>query len=154
MALLKGADADELVDRRQNPDRRGSVRRKLLRGGRTFWPNGDSSECMVRNLSETGAQLIIQGPVPNLFDLVIEGDQSRHACAVAWRQADRVGVKFTNRPPTVVALKPVSVSVQCRRYADECRRLAKRATLSDRKLLLEMADTWIAVTRRLTRNSY
>jgi hypothetical protein len=144
--------ADDLDDRRQNPDRRGSGRRKTLRGGRILWPNGDASECTVCNLSETGAQLIVRGPVPNLFDLVIEGDQWRDVCAVVWRRDDRVGVKFKNRPRTV-AVRPVSASTQCRHFANECRKLANRAAPTDRKLLLEMADMWISVTRKLARKS-
>lgn len=155
MTSLIGIDrapADDVDDRRRNPDRRGSVRRKILRSARTIWPNGDSSECMICNISETGAKLILCGPVPNLFDLVIEGDQRRHECEVVWRQDTRVGVKFKNQPQIVIS-KPASASVQCHRYADECRKLAERSAPSDRGLLLEMANSWMSVARRLRRKS-
>lgn len=144
---------DEIDDRRLRPDRRESARRKILKGGRTFWPNGDSSECIVYNLSDTGAQLGLRGPAPNIFDLVIEGDPRRYSCSVVWRNANRVGVKFKNQTRTV-PLKPVSAAAQCRRYADECRKLAERVAPADRELLLEMAFSWISVTRRLRRNFY
>jgi hypothetical protein len=38
-------------DRRANSDRRRSPRKKVLKGGRTAWQNGDSTECVVHNLS-------------------------------------------------------------------------------------------------------
>jgi len=146
------AQADDVDDRRRNPDRRRSVRRRTLCSARTIWPNGDSSECRVCNISETGAQLILCGPIPNLFDLLIEGDRWRHECEVVWRHDTRVGIKFKNQP-RIVASKPASASVRYRRYADECRRLAERSASSDRELLLEMANSWMTVTRRLRRKS-
>lgn len=76
-------------------DRRRSARRRILKGGRTFWPNGDSSECSVRNLSDEGAQLQFCGPCPSTFDLIIDGDNSRRSCAVIWRKGNRVGVQFS-----------------------------------------------------------
>src|SRR5579864_4632966 len=84
----------EIDDRRTTPDRRLASRRKILKFGKTFWPNGDSSECLVYNLSETGAQLEVRSPVPNVFDLLVEGDPWRRSCSVVWRKANRAGVKF------------------------------------------------------------
>lgn len=141
----------EIDDRRRIPDRRGSPRRKFLKAGRTFWPNGDSSECTVYNLSEAGAQLELRGPAPNRFDLVVDGDRWRRCCTVIWRRANRVGVTFQDQPHLLPA-KPANPLVHCRRYADECQKLAERATLPDRKLLLEMSEAWITIARRLRRN--
>ena len=56
--------------------------------------NGDSCECIVLNLSETGAQLELHGLAPNVSDLVVEGDRKRRSSFVVWRKAKRVGVKF------------------------------------------------------------
>jgi hypothetical protein len=70
----------EIDDRRQTPalerriavaERRGSPRRKILKIARTYWQNGDSVECGIRNLSESGAQLEVRGPIPNSFDLAL-----------------------------------------------------------------------------------
>src|SRR5271163_2925716 len=101
---MKPGDAEsvqlgEIDDRRRQPDRRGSLRRKILKRGLTYWPNGDSSECTVYNLSETGAQLELRGLAPNLFDLVVEGDRWRRRCSVVWRKANRVGVQFQDQSP-------------------------------------------------------
>ena len=67
-ANIEVAQQGEVGDRRQTPDRRSSTRRKILKGGRTYWLNGDSSECTVLNVSETGAHLELRGPAPNVFD--------------------------------------------------------------------------------------
>ena len=144
----------EIDDRRQLPDRRSSQRRKTFKAGRTFWPNGDSSECSVHNLSETGAQLVLRGPAPNSFDLVVEGDPWRRSCSVIWRRANRVGVKFEERSqlasPTGNSIQQIA---ECRRFAEVCRTLARGAVPADRNTLLEMADAWIALIRPLQKKA-
>jgi hypothetical protein len=128
-------------------DRRDAQRKKLLKGGRTFWPNGDSTECIVHNLSETGALLGISGPVPKIFDLVIDFDQSRHSCSIVWRKANRIGVKFLE-PHLVRA--PNSANGRAgafRQFAYECRILAGRVESSDRERLIKMARAWEALGR-------
>ena len=54
-------------------------------------------DCTVRNLSETGAQLVIERTVevPDRFQFFLaNGDTIRNA-EVAWIHGDRMGVKFT-----------------------------------------------------------
>jgi hypothetical protein len=145
---------DEIEDRRQNPDRRRSPRRKILRRGLMFWPNGDSSECIVYNLSETGAQLEVHGPAPNSFDLAVEGEQWCRSCAVVWRKANRVGVEFQEQARVTKLTKSrTQQTADFKRYALECQMWARRAAPSDRELLLEMAAAWTTVVRRLRRKS-
>jgi hypothetical protein len=139
----------EVNDRRRLSDRRGAPRRKLLRGARAVWQNGDSTECIVHDLSETGANLEIRGPIPKTIDLLIDGDQSRRSCCVIWRQANRVGVRFQEPPQFVRApVDSLRIVSAYREHADECRTLAKRAEPSDRGTLLKMAGTWEALARR------
>jgi hypothetical protein len=141
----------EIDDRRKNLERRSSSRRKILKRGLTFWPNGDSSECTVYNLSEAGAQLEVRGLAPNLFDLVVEGDRWRRKCSVVWRKANRVGVKFQEQSPSM--LPGIKQLADFKRYIEECQTMANRAAPSDRELLLEMAEAWATVIRRLQRQS-
>jgi PilZ domain-containing protein len=75
-------------------DRRIVPRRRTLKGGRIVWLTGAPVQCVVRNLSETGAKLEVHSPVPHTFDLVFDGDQSRRSCSVVWRRPTRIGVKF------------------------------------------------------------
>ena len=148
----ESAQPDEVDDRRLTADRRASSRRKILKGGRTFWPNGDSSECIVYNLSETGAQLDIRGHAPNVFDLVVDGDPWRRSCVVIWRKENRIGVKF-HAPSFLEATAAKKSAVHFLRYVDECRTLAQQADPSHREILLEMADAWAVVVRRLRSNA-
>jgi hypothetical protein len=130
----------EINDRRKKPDRRLSSRKKILKSGRTFWPNGDSSECLVYNLSETGAQLEIRGPVPNILELLVEGDPWRRSCSVVWRKANRTGVKFQGQSQLMASPRNHKNQIsECRRFAEVCHILSGRAVPSDRELLLEMA---------------
>ena len=135
----------EIDDRRKNSDRRTSPRKKILKVGRTYWPNKDSSECTVLNLSETGAQLELQGPAPKVFDLVVEGEFWRRSCTVVWRDKNRVGVRFQG---LATAEKSVGKKTKFSRYIDACKRMAMRADRTDREILLEMADAWESVARR------
>lgn len=152
VADIEAVQPDEIDDRRKNPDRRASARRKILRLGRTFWPNGDSSECRIHNLSQTGAQLELRGPAPNFFELLIDGDRWRRSCAVVWRKGNRAGVKFQDQSRVMASPKSLMKQVdECRRFAEVCRSLAGRAAPSDSELLLEMASAWTVVIRQLRR---
>jgi hypothetical protein len=135
----------EVEDRRKDRDRRQSSRRKTLRAGRVQWGNGHWSECVVRNLSDWGAQLETRGPVPKAFKLLI-GNQMSCSCCVVWREGNRVGVKFQGILPLPAGSTTIPSS--CRQYADLCRELAKRVRSSDCDLLLRMADAWETLGRR------
>jgi hypothetical protein len=147
---IEGFQPGEIDDRRETPDRRSSTRRKILKGGRTYWLNGDSSDCTVLNISETGAHLELHGPAPNVFDLVIEGDRRRRACFVVWRKAKRVGVKF-EEPWHVASSADLSMKsdVLFTKFIGQCQNLAKQVGPLHREMLLEMAEGWKAVIRRL-----
>lgn len=144
----------EVDDRQTNPERRRWRRRKTLKNARTLWSNGDSSECIVRNLSETGAQLELRGPLPNRFDLLVEGDQCRRSCSVVWRRENRAGVRFDELlPRDSCAKEPFGTMSDFGYYVGACSELAERALPKDRALLLEMAQAWMAVSRCLRRNA-
>jgi hypothetical protein len=143
---------DEIDDRRKVPDRRLASRRKILKSAKTFWPNGDSSECLVYNLSETGAQLEIRGPVPNVFDLLVEGDPWRRSCSVVWRRANRAGVRFQEQSQLLAARKSSAKQISdCGRFSEMCQSMAERVNLPDRERLLEMAAAWLTIMRQLQR---
>ncbi len=86
-----------IVDERRiaTVERRKSARARTLRTAQILWLGGEPVKCTVRNLSEKGACLEVRGDVPrNTFDLVFDVDQSRRYCWVAWREPNRIGVKF------------------------------------------------------------
>jgi hypothetical protein len=79
------------------PDRRRAPRFRTLQGGQiTDQHNGAAIVCVVRNLSATGACLLVvsHDGVPDSFDLVLNRDKSRYPCRVLWRTANQVGVEF------------------------------------------------------------
>jgi len=64
--------------------------------GATISFRGAAIDCLVRNVSDTGACLEVESPVgiPNDFNLVIKADDVTRPCSVAWRAARRIGVHF------------------------------------------------------------
>ncbi|MGG7517803.1 PilZ domain-containing protein [Allorhizobium undicola] len=77
-------------------EKRIAPRIRALKAGRIVYNNGFSTlDCMVRNISETGAKLAADnlGLVPDAFDLQIDGQQRRH-CEVRWRKLKEIGVHF------------------------------------------------------------
>ncbi|PWT82719.1 MAG: pilus assembly protein PilZ [Acidobacteria bacterium] len=76
-------------------DSRRSRRLKTLKGAKIVWPDGVPVRCIVRDLSNTGAKLQVDGPIlRNVVDLIFDHDQSCHPCRVVWRKDPLVGVSF------------------------------------------------------------
>lgn len=76
-------------------DQRGSPRQRTFKGGTISFATG-VIECIVRNLSDTGACLEVGSPVgiPDDFRLIIKPENLARACHVEWRTATRLGVSF------------------------------------------------------------
>src|SRR5262245_63342967 len=109
MDAPKNAVAGEIVDRRRQSrstapegeerrgsrsDRRIAPRYKTFKGGRVVWRDGSSVECIIRNISDTGANIEVRSPVPPVFDLEFDADKARRTCRVAWYRPHRIGVRF------------------------------------------------------------
>jgi len=76
-------------------ERRTDVRVRRFKAGTIVFNDAASVfDCTVRNISATGACLLVASPLtlPAEFELMIEGE--RRPCAVAWRRPDRVGVEY------------------------------------------------------------
>ncbi len=75
---------------------RAALRHRVLKPG-TIEFNGGAIDCVIRNISETGAALEVTSPVgiPETFNLVSSGDHTTRQCRVAWRKERRIGVRFT-----------------------------------------------------------
>ena len=74
-------------------------RRRALKGGILSYQNQSLTvECVVRDLSEHGAKVIIENDtiVPNNFDLSIPVDGTRVECNVQWRDGNTLGVLFVS----------------------------------------------------------
>jgi hypothetical protein len=78
---------------RQN--RRSEARMTSVQRGHIVWFAAASVECLIRNLSKTGASLEVSSPVPLTFDLVFDSsDRPRRSCRVIWQTKQRLGVEF------------------------------------------------------------
>jgi hypothetical protein len=74
--------------------KRSSLRQRVLKRGVIAFAN-ITVECTVRNLSESGACVLCEAPIPNDFDLTIATDPTPKKCLVMWRHRDKIGVAFS-----------------------------------------------------------
>jgi PilZ domain-containing protein len=77
-------------------DEKRKIRRQRVLKRGTIEFGGSVIDCMVRNLSNTGAALNVVTPVgiPGHFELVIPADHLRFSCRVVWCKASVIGVRF------------------------------------------------------------
>jgi hypothetical protein len=77
---------------------RRKAKRRTVRYGAWFVPaDGTLSECVLSDISETGARLMVDDPavVPEKFVLVLSRNGAAHRhCKVVWRSSQQVGVMF------------------------------------------------------------
>ncbi len=85
-------------------DRRGSLRRRVLKSGVIVGADGDDMRCHVLNLSDTGALLMPAdiAACPDEFILRLAAGPPQH-CAVAWRKDATIGVRFIPTEHAVVS---------------------------------------------------
>ena len=76
-------------------ERRTANRQRTLKAGTIILNEGFSTiDCLVRNLSESGARLEVDNPLtlPDRFELTLDGHSK--ACDVVWKSARHVGIRF------------------------------------------------------------
>jgi PilZ domain len=74
---------------------RRAPRYRVAKAG-TIKSGGGAINCLVRNLSTTGAALEVsnQAGIPRRFVLAVPGNGLHLACHVVWRKEYRIGVAF------------------------------------------------------------
>jgi hypothetical protein len=75
---------------------RASQRVRTFKGGSIRFDLVTGLECLIRNLSESGAMVEVKGmtTVPDQFTLIIKPEIIRRLCVVEWRVGQRIGVTF------------------------------------------------------------
>ena len=75
---------------------RQSQRLRTLKGGSIVFGHASGIDCVIRNMSQTGACLEIASPmgIPDDFILLIKPEIVKRNCRVAWRSAAKIGVSF------------------------------------------------------------
>lgn len=99
-----------VMPEQHHPDdnKRGARRARVLKQGKILLPNNMTPiDCTVRDLSETGAKLILADPaaIPGEFRLVFAADRMMRDVVVMWRRAEALGVRFTSEPRKAPLLK-------------------------------------------------
>ena len=77
-------------------DQRSDHRHRTYKGGRINAKRLPGMDCLIRNLSDTGACLEIDSMRVTVdeFDLVILPEYLNRKCRVVWRKSRWIGVRF------------------------------------------------------------
>lgn len=90
-------------DRSMTSEQRIDVRKRTFLKGRIEFNGGASTmDCLVRDLSATGARLELSetSALPEVFDLYIAQKDTTYRSTLCWRRDDGIGVTF-GEPKTV-----------------------------------------------------
>lgn len=82
-------------------EKRTTPRRRVLKGGKIFFHLGHSSiDCVIRNMSDTGAKLQVETTlaIPDEIELLVNQDEMVYPSTVAWRKGAEMGIRFTGKP--------------------------------------------------------
>ncbi len=81
---------------RRNRERRSTPRSRVLKGAKVIIGQSSVIDCVVRNVTNTGARIRIPNTVdlPEVFDLTFDGGYSFRSCQVKWRSITETGVQF------------------------------------------------------------
>ena len=82
-------------------DREAERKRSLLQA-RIWVSNSVTFDCVVRDISLTGARLQFASPhvLPSAFDVEIPSRAVIFRCELQWRRGDALGVRFKGSKPT------------------------------------------------------
>lgn len=124
-------------------EHRSETRQRVFLKGRIIFNNGASSmDCLVRDLSASGARLALSesSTLPEIFDLYIPQKDRTFRSTLRWRRADSVGITFAEEAAKLAAPgEPVatdaSLTILLRRVSEL---EAENAAL--RRLLVGMAQ--------------
>jgi hypothetical protein len=80
--------------------RRKSQRYRVLKEGRVLVAGRYTIDCTVRDLSEAGAKIRVEGApdLPGTLDLLIVREGLVYPCTLAWRKGDLAGLTFAGQP--------------------------------------------------------
>jgi hypothetical protein len=87
------------INEQLNAEHRAAPRLRSLLAAKIIFNNGNSTlDCLVRNISESGAKLAVSTVVtlPERFDLLIPQKGTARRAQIRWRNADEIGVTFVD----------------------------------------------------------
>ncbi len=86
----------------QSAEKRTAPRMKSLMAARISYAGGNAViDCIVRNISDTGAKIAVSSAVtlPEEFDLIIPQRNTVQRVRMQWRRAEAIGVAFASAEP-------------------------------------------------------
>ncbi len=120
---------------------RRETRLRTFLKGRIIFNNGNSSmDCLVRDLSASGARLMLSqtATLPEGFDLVIPAKDRTHKATLRWRKADSVGVTFAEeavRSPAAPDATPAVLLARIRELEAENASLRRQLKVAEAMVL-------------------
>ncbi|HVY56228.1 MAG TPA: PilZ domain-containing protein [Xanthobacteraceae bacterium] len=110
-------------------NRRAAPRQRSFLQGRIYFNNRRSSvDCLIRDISETGAKLMFSHAVstPEALELYIPNKDATFRARVQWRRGDEVGVAFLSEQDTSAATTaPMNVTERLQQVEEEVDRLRR-----------------------------
>src|SRR3954451_16944045 len=85
-----------------DPNQRAAPRMRTLIAARISFNNGQSAlDCLIRNLSDTGAKLIVSAAATTAecFDLIVLQKSVTRRARIAWRRGEAIGVPLMTTHP-------------------------------------------------------
>ena len=75
---------------------RESERKPIYKFGIVITHAGEEIHCVVRDISEAGAKIVIEGAIglPPEFKLVVDGYRAPTTVALAWQNDNEAGISF------------------------------------------------------------
>ncbi len=98
-----------MQDVRNTQDMRSAERiRSFLRAQIIFNNRMSTIDCIIKNISATGARIALNDTlaVPTEFDIYIPQKSRGHHARLVWRDKDAIGVEFTDPQTATVAPAP------------------------------------------------
>ncbi|GJE14931.1 MULTISPECIES: PilZ domain-containing protein [Methylobacterium] len=126
-------------------EHRREARQRVFLKGRIVFNNGSSSfDCLVRDMSATGARLVMSDAttLPEAFDLYIPQKDRTFRATLRWRREDGIGVTFADEQARATTAAPApaatdaSVSMLLKRIGE-----LETENAALRRLLASMAQT-------------
>ncbi|GJE18060.1 PilZ domain-containing protein [Methylobacterium marchantiae] len=80
-------------------ENRREARQRTFLKGRIIFNNGAASmDCLVRDMSSTGARLALTetATLPDVFDLFIPQKERTYKASLRWRRSDGIGIAFVD----------------------------------------------------------
>jgi hypothetical protein len=78
-------------------ERRPNQRRRVVWRGRCVYPDGSRTfDCVIRDATETGARIAIQGTqmIPRHFYLIDRTNRTVHEVEVIWNNGKQLGLQY------------------------------------------------------------